>query len=78
MFDGSKWWPARRCSAADVNIRVIDAIKNRAMIAVPNVSVKFVTPLMKLLLPIKAMDLNEKLGMATCNDTWRAGRVDTK
>lgn len=74
MFDGSKMVAGTKMlSAADVNIRVIDAIKkNRAMIAVPNVSVKFVTPLMKLLLPIKAMDwLNEKLGMATCNDTWR-------
>ncbi len=42
------------------------------MVAVPNVSVKFLTPLTKLLLPIKAMDwLNATLGMDTCNDSWK-------
>lgn len=42
------------------------------MVAVPNISVKFLTPLTKLILPIKAMDwLNALLGMADANDSWR-------
>jgi len=60
-------------SSDEVTGRIVRAIrKNTAMVAVPNVSVKFLTPLTKLLLPISIMDrLNAMLGMDTCNDSWK-------
>ncbi|NPU84199.1 MAG: SDR family oxidoreductase [Syntrophaceae bacterium] len=73
MFEGSKMVAGTQMlKPGDVTARVVEAIRrNRAMVAVPSVPVKFVTPLMKVLLPIKAMDwLNAALGMADANDTW--------
>jgi len=73
MFEGSKMVAGTQMlKPGDVTSRVVEAIRrNRAMVAVPSVPVKFVTPLMKVLLPIKAMDwLNATLGMADANDTW--------
>jgi len=73
MFKGSKMVAGTSMlSAHQVNTTVIQAIKkNRAMVAVPSAPVKFVTPLMKVLLPIKAMDwLNALLGMDRANDSW--------
>ncbi|MGV7927796.1 MAG: SDR family oxidoreductase [Spirochaetota bacterium] len=74
MFEGSKMVAGTKMLSSDeVTARIVKAIKNNtAMVAVPNVSVKFLTPLTKLLLPIKAMDwLNATLGMDTCNDSWK-------
>jgi short-subunit dehydrogenase len=73
MFEGSKMVAGTKMlDPGNVTSRIVEAIrKNRAMVAVPSVPVKFVTPLLKVLLPIKAMDwLNAALGMADANDTW--------
>jgi all-trans-retinol dehydrogenase (NAD+) len=73
MFKGSKMVTGTKMlSAEDVTKKVIKAIKkNQAMVAVPSIPVKFLTPLTKVLLPHKAMDwLNALLGMANANDTW--------
>lgn len=74
MFEGSKMVAGTKIlSADDVTKKVIKAIKkNQAMVAVPSMPVKFITPLTKVLLPIKFMDwLNAALGMANANDTWK-------
>jgi len=74
MFEGSKMVAGTKMlSASDVTKKVIRAIKsNQAMVAVPGFPVKILTPLTKVLLPIRAMDwLNKILGMATCNDSWK-------
>ncbi len=74
MFSGSKMVAGTKMLTADqVNRNVLKAIKkNQAMVAVPNLPVKFLTPLTKVLLPIKAMDwLNAFLGMDHANDTWK-------
>ena len=74
MFEGSKMVAGTKIlSAEDVTKKVIKAIKkNQAMVAVPSMPVKFITPLTKVLLPIKMMDwLNAALGMANANDTWK-------
>ncbi len=74
MFEGSKMVTGTKMLSSDeVTTKIVKAIKNNtAMVAVPNISVKFLTPLTKLLLPIKAMDwLNATLGMDTCNDSWK-------
>lgn len=73
MFAGSKMVAGTKMlTADDVTAKVVLAIKrNQAMVAVPSLPVKFLTPLTKVLLPIKAMDwLNAALGMADANDTW--------
>jgi len=73
MFAGSKMVAGTRMLSADeVTGPIIRAIKkNQAMVAVPSLPVKFLTPLTKLILPIKAMDwLSRALGMAEANDTW--------
>lgn len=73
MFEGSRMVAGTKMlTASDVTKKVIQAIKgNRAMVALPNIPVKILTPLTKLLFPIKAMDwLNQAMGMDTCNDTW--------
>jgi len=73
MFEGSKMVAGTQLlKPEDVTSRVVEAIRrNRAMVAVPSVPVKLVTPLLKVLLPIRAMDwLNATLGMADANDTW--------
>jgi all-trans-retinol dehydrogenase (NAD+) len=74
MFSGSKMVAGTKMLTADeVTGKVIKAIKkNQAMVAVPGVPVKILTPLTKVLLPIKAMDwLNAFLGMDHANDTWK-------
>ncbi len=81
MFDGSKMVTGTSLlSAENVAAQVIKAIKkNRAMVAVPNVPVKFLTPLTKLIMPIKLMDLmNRALGMWTANDTWTGRTAEKK
>lgn len=73
MFAGSKMVAGTKMLTTDeVTHKVLEAIKkNQAMVAVPSLPVKFMTPLTKLLLPIKVMDwLNDVLGMAHANDTW--------
>jgi all-trans-retinol dehydrogenase (NAD+) len=73
MFAGSKMVAGTRMLTTDeVTHKVLEAIKkNQAMVAVPSMPVKFMTPLTKLLLPIKVMDwMNDVLGMAHANDTW--------
>ncbi|MCU0843405.1 MAG: hypothetical protein MUC76_00580 [Spirochaetes bacterium] len=63
MFEGSKMV---------AGTKMLSLYEVTAMVVVQNVSVKFLTPLTKLLLPIKAMDwLNATLGM---DDSWKGGR----
>lgn len=73
MFEGSKMVAGTKLLSTDeVTHKVLLAIKkNQAMVAVPSLPVKFMTPLTKLLFPVKVMDwLNDMLGMAHANDTW--------
>jgi all-trans-retinol dehydrogenase (NAD+) len=73
MFDGSKMVAGTKMlSPVNVCKAVIKGIKkNRAMVAVPSLPVKFMTPLSKVLLPVHAMDwMNRALGMWDANDTW--------
>lgn len=73
MFHGSKMAAGTRLLAADEVTRPIlrAIIKNRPMVAVPSIPVRFLTPLAKVLLPINAMDrLNQFLGIWHVNDTW--------
>ena len=73
MFHGSKMVTGTRLlTAEEVTRPVIAAIrKNRPMVAVPYLPVRFFTPLAKLLLPIGLLDrLNRLLGMWRANDTW--------
>lgn len=73
MFEGSKMVAGTKLLSTDeVTHKVLHAIKkNQAMVAVPSLPVKFVTPLTKVLLPIKVMDwMNDMLGMSHANDTW--------
>jgi len=73
MFRGSKMVTGTSMLTAEgVNKNVMKAIKkNRAMVAVPSVPVKFLTPLTKVLFTINGMDrLNKFLGMWDANDTW--------
>jgi len=73
MFQGSKMVTGTSMLTTDgVTKKVLKAIKkNKAMVAVPAIPVGIVTPLTKVLLPIKAMDwLNKTLGMWDANDTW--------
>ncbi len=78
MFEGSKMVAGTKMlSAGDITPLVISAIKKKkAMVAVPNIPVKFLTPLTKLLLPIKAMDwLNAAMGMDRANDSWKGRKA---
>ena len=71
MFEGADMVVGTKLlKPEEVTKRVLKAIKkNKAMVAVPTIPVKFLTPLTKLLLPIHAMDwLNGLLGMWTAND----------
>jgi all-trans-retinol dehydrogenase (NAD+) len=73
MFAGSKMVAGTKMLTADeVAYKVLVAIKkNQAMVAVPSIPVKILTPLTKVMLPIKVMDwMNDMLGMAHANDTW--------
>ncbi len=81
MFDGSRMVAGTTLLTAEkVAAEVIKAIrKNKAMVAVPNVPVKILTPLTKLMLPIKLMDLmNRMLGMWRANDTWTGKQTTEK
>lgn len=81
MFEGSQMVAGTvMLRPENVATEVIKAIrKNTAMVAVPNVPVKFATPLTKLLLPIKLMDfLNKVLGMWKANDTWEGRQAEGK
>ena len=74
MFDGSKMVAGTQLlTAVSVAAEVIKAIKNnKPMVGVPNLPVKYITRLAKLLLPIKVVDfLNKHLGMWDANDTWK-------
>jgi all-trans-retinol dehydrogenase (NAD+) len=73
MFKGSKMVAGTKMLTPEkVASATVKAIKNNTpMVAVPNLPVKLLTPLTKLILPIKAMDrLNGILGMWSANDTW--------
>ena len=73
MFQGSKMVTGTSLlKPEDVTKRVVRAIKkNKPMVAVPHLAVRFITPLTKTLLPINAMDrLNKAMGMWDVNDTW--------
>lgn len=74
MFQGSKMVAGTAMLTPEaVTAKVLRAIKkNRPMVAVPSVPVRFLTPLTKVLLPINAMDrLNKALGMWEANDSWK-------
>lgn len=74
MFQGSKMVTGTRLLATEEVTRpILGAIrKNRPMVAVPSLTVKILTPLTKLLLPIGIMDqLNRFLGMWDANDSWQ-------
>ncbi len=74
MFEGAQMVAGTRLLQTEqVTKKVLAGIrKNRAMVCVPNISVNFVTPLMKLLLPVTVMDrLNQLLGMWHANDATR-------
>ena len=78
MFDGADMVVGTKLlKPEEVTKKVVKAIKkNKAMVAVPNIPVKFLTPLTKVLLPIHVMDrMNGLLGMWTANDTT-TGRPD--
>lgn len=73
MFDGSKMVAGTKMLSPEKVCRaVVKGIKNnRAMVAVPSLPVKIMTPLAKVLLPVHAMDwMNKALGMWDANDTW--------
>jgi len=73
MFEGSKMVTGtKELKPIDVSKKVIQSIKkNQAALAIPSIPVKFLTPLSKLLLPVKIMDfLNRSLGMWSVNDSW--------
>ncbi len=74
MFEGSKMVTGtKELDPFDVSRKVIGAIKkNQAALAIPSIPVKFLTPLSKLILPVKVMDfLNRLLGMWSVNDSWK-------
>ncbi|MBU2514698.1 SDR family oxidoreductase [bacterium] len=73
MFKGAKMVTGTRMLKPEtVCHQVLKGIKgNKAVIAVPSVPVKIVTPLLKTLLPVNVMDrMNKMLGMWDANDTW--------
>jgi len=74
MFEGAKMVTGTKLLKTEqVTSQVLKGIrKNRAMVAVPGVSVKFLTPLLKLLLPVHVMDrVNSMLGMWHANDSTK-------
>ncbi len=78
MFEGSKMVAGTKMlSPSAITACVVRAIKaNKPVVAVPSFSVRYLTPLTKTLLPVRAMDwLNAALGMADANDTW-VGRLE--
>jgi short-subunit dehydrogenase len=80
MFEGSKMVAGTRLlDPEDVAADIVAGIRrNKAMVAVPSLPVKILTPLTKVLLPIRLMDrLNQMLGMWGANDTW-TGRKENR
>lgn len=80
MFEGARMVAGTRMLTPEkVTRKVVAAIRrNRPMVAVPALPVRFLTPLTKLLLPIRAMDgLNRMLGMWAANDTWTGRQEPT-
>ena len=74
MFDGAETVKGTRMlKPEDVARQVVRAIRqNRPMVGVPSVPVKIVTPLLKALLPVAAMDrINALMGMWHINDSWK-------
>jgi all-trans-retinol dehydrogenase (NAD+) len=74
MFEGSKMVTGtRELDPRDVSKKIVESIKkNQAVLAIPSIPVKFLTPLSKLVLPVKVMDfLNQLLGMWSINDSWK-------
>ncbi len=74
MFDGAKMVTGTSLLKPEqVVTKIIDGIKkNKPMVAVPGFSIRFLTPLLKVLLPINVMDrLNSMLGMWNANDATR-------
>lgn len=73
MFEGSKAVTGtRELTPLEVSTKIIKSIKkNQAALAIPSIPVKFLTPLLKLVLPVSGMDfLNRLLGMWSINDSW--------
>jgi len=62
----------RLLDPAAVAAQVVRAIRrNQAMVGVPSVPVKILTPLLKALLPVAVMDrINALMGMWHVNDSW--------
>ena len=74
MFEGAQTVKGTRMlNPAGVAAVVVAAIRrNRALVGVPSLPVKIVTPLLKALLPVAAMDrVNALMGMWHINDSWR-------
>lgn len=81
MFDGARMVAGTSLlSAENVATQVVKAIRrNRAMVAIPGFPIKFITPLTKILMPIRLMDrMNRALGMWTANDTWTGRQTKDK
>lgn len=80
MFAGARMVTGTRMLAPEAVCRQILAgiKKNRTYVATPYLAVRFLTPLMKVLLPTAAMDqLNRALGMWSANDET-VGRRDRR
>lgn len=73
MFKGAKMVKGTKMLQPETVCKeILKGIKaDRAIVAVPSVPVKIVTPLLKTLLPVNAMDwLNKTLGLWDANNTW--------
>ena len=74
MFAGSRAVRGTRLLSPEmVAEKTVQAIRrNQPLVGIPAVPVKWVTPLLKALLPVSAMDrLNQLLGIWDINDGWR-------
>ncbi|MDC7235311.1 MAG: SDR family NAD(P)-dependent oxidoreductase [Spirochaetales bacterium] len=68
MVKGTKMLSPERVAGAILNT----IIKGPPLCAIPRFSLRVVTPLLKLILPINGMDsLNRRLGMWTINSDWQ-------
>lgn len=80
MFEGARVVKGTRLLRPEgVAAIVIEAIqRNRAMVGVPSLPVKILTPLLKALLPVAVMDrINALMGMWHINDSWRGRGAPT-
>lgn len=74
MFEGARTVPGTRMlRPEDVAAQVVRAIRrNQPLVGVPSFPVKVLTPLLKALLPVAAMDrINAWMGLWHLNDTWQ-------